>query len=166
MRKFMRSRWAAAVLAATATAGIGSIALAAVGGGGVISGCLSPSGYIRGIDDATGSCRTGDTALSWYTKEGADATFATKSEVGLSSVEYKSTTVTGIGPSGQISRFVGCSPGKSILSGSFTISPGLTVTRSQPVDNTPPHDDAWWFEVRNDSNTTGDFIGWAICANA
>lgn len=164
MRKFRCSRLAAAVLAVTAIAAVGSFAWAAVGGGGVISGCLSPSGYIRGIDDATGSCRTGDTALSWYTKEGADAMFATKSEVGLSSVEYKSTTVTGIGPTSQISRVVGCTSGKSILSGSYTISPGLTVTRSQPVDN--PQDDAWWFEVRNDSSSTGDFTGWAICADA
>lgn len=80
MHLLTRSRLVAACVAATAMAGIGSIAWAAVGDGGVISGCLSSSGYIRGIDDATGSCKTGDTSLSWYTKEGAEATFLGRSE--------------------------------------------------------------------------------------
>ena len=51
------------------------VAWAQIGGGGTVLGCVNSSGIIRGIDEATGSCRAGDTTLSWYTKAGADAAF-------------------------------------------------------------------------------------------
>jgi hypothetical protein len=41
----------------------------------VISGCLSPSGFIRAVDEITGSCRNGDVALSWYTQAGSESAF-------------------------------------------------------------------------------------------
>ena len=163
MRKVKGSRVVLAVLAVAAIGGVGSIAWAAVGGGGVISGCLSPSGYIRGIDDATGSCRSGDTALSWYTKEGADTTFAAKSELGIPGLEYKSVSIPGIVPTGQVSRILPCSTGKSILAGGHSTGV-LTITTSQPLHSSGGN--AWEFQIRNDSSSTGNFFGWAFCANA
>lgn len=58
-----------------AIGGAGWIAWAQVGSTGVIYGCVNQAGQIRGIDEATGSCRPGDQSLSWYTKQGADALF-------------------------------------------------------------------------------------------
>lgn len=42
---------------------------------GIVYGCVTPAGRIRGIDDATGKCRRHDEAIAWYTKQGAEATF-------------------------------------------------------------------------------------------
>ena len=96
-----------------AIVGAAWMASAQVGTGGVIFGCLSPSGFIRGIDEASGSCRTGDTALSWYTKGGADTAFlgklgkAADADLldGLDSIQFLRTTtmaggaLTGMYPS-------------------------------------------------------------------
>ena len=58
---------------------VGAIgAWAQIGSGGTILGCVGPSGLIRGVDDATRSCRSGDVALSLYTKPGADSLFLTR----------------------------------------------------------------------------------------
>jgi hypothetical protein len=54
----------------------GLVAWAQIGAGGTVLGCVGNSGIIRGVDETTGSCRSGDTPLSWYTKAGADAAFA------------------------------------------------------------------------------------------
>src|SRR5574342_743824 len=54
----------------------GWVAWAQIGAGGTALGCVGNSGIIRGVDETTGTCRSGDTALSWYTKAGADAAFA------------------------------------------------------------------------------------------
>jgi len=64
---------------AVALIAAGSVAWAQVGSTGVISGCLNRSGFIRGVDETTGTCREGETAVSWYSKEGADAAFLSKS---------------------------------------------------------------------------------------
>jgi hypothetical protein len=74
----VKAALALALAAAATTAG------AEVGANGVIFGCLSPSGFIRGIDEATGSCRSGDQTLSWYTRQGADAAFAPRNLDGFS----------------------------------------------------------------------------------
>lgn len=42
---------------------------------GIVSGCLSKSGFIRGIGKETGACRTGEAPVSWHTAEGAEAAF-------------------------------------------------------------------------------------------
>lgn len=47
-----------------------------VGSTGTVQGCVGNSGIIRGVDESTGSCKPGDTSLSWYTKAGADGAFA------------------------------------------------------------------------------------------
>ena len=67
-------------VAVGAIAGAALIALAQIGSTGTVLGCVGPSGVIRGVAEATGSCRSGDLALSWYTKAGADASFLHKSD--------------------------------------------------------------------------------------
>ena len=52
------------------------VTYAQIGSGGTVLGCVGASGIIRGVDEATGTCRAGDVALTWYTKAGADAAFA------------------------------------------------------------------------------------------
>src|SRR5262249_29321481 len=70
-------RTIAGVLAGGAVLSLsGWVAWAQIGANGTVLGCVGNSGIIRGVDETTGSCRSGDTALSWYTKTGADATFA------------------------------------------------------------------------------------------
>jgi len=70
-------RTIARVLAGAAVLGVsGWVAGAQIGTNGTVLGCVGNSGIIRGVDETTGSCRSGDTALSWYTKAGTDATFA------------------------------------------------------------------------------------------
>jgi hypothetical protein len=59
------------------------VAWAEVGSAGTVLGCVSPSGLIRGIDETSGTCRTSDTTLSWYTKAGADALFLPKTGEGV-----------------------------------------------------------------------------------
>jgi hypothetical protein len=54
---------------------VGRVVLAQIEAGGTILGCVGASGIIRGVDGSTGSCRGGETALSWYTKTGADTAF-------------------------------------------------------------------------------------------
>lgn len=68
-------RLALGFVVAVAIAFGGFVVWAQVGADGVVMGCVGPSGLIRGIDETTGSCRTGDVTLSWYTKAGADAAF-------------------------------------------------------------------------------------------
>lgn len=55
----------------------GLVAWAQIGASGTVLGCVGNSGIIRGVDETTGNCRSGDSALTWYTKAGADAAFAT-----------------------------------------------------------------------------------------
>lgn len=50
-------------------------AAAQVGSGGTILGCVGSSGKLTAVDEATGTCRPGDVALSWYTRDGANAAF-------------------------------------------------------------------------------------------
>jgi hypothetical protein len=58
------------------TGGLTRIARAQTGE--TILGCVASSGIIRSVDEATGSCRPGDVALSWYTKSGANNVFLGK----------------------------------------------------------------------------------------
>lgn len=64
----------------------GWVVWAQVGASGTVLGCVGNSGIIRGVDETTGSCRSGDTALSWYTKAGADAAFAAAEHIHSSDV--------------------------------------------------------------------------------
>jgi hypothetical protein len=71
------------------------LAWAQVGSTGIIYGCLSPSGFIRGIDETTGTCRSGDTALAWYTRAGANQAF-----LGQSAKAANADTLDGIDSTG------------------------------------------------------------------
>jgi hypothetical protein len=50
-------------------------AWAQVGASGTVLGCVGNSGKLTAVDETTGSCRPGDVALSWYTRDGANAAF-------------------------------------------------------------------------------------------
>ena len=57
---------------------VAGTAWAQVGSTGTVLGCVGNSGKLTAVDETTGSCRHGDVALSWYTKDGAQAAFLAK----------------------------------------------------------------------------------------
>src|SRR5918995_2761278 len=68
------------IAAAVAVAATGSIGWAAIGEGGTVQGCVANNGTIDAIDPVTQACRDRQTPVEWYTKAGADATFAKAGE--------------------------------------------------------------------------------------
>ncbi len=54
-----------------------TIALGAIGNGGKITACVNDTNKTWSVS-ATGSCKSGDTAVSWYPESGADAAFLTQ----------------------------------------------------------------------------------------
>jgi hypothetical protein len=70
---------AVAAMAAFAVVVSGStIALGAIGDGGQIAACVNDTNETWSVS-ATGSCKSGDTVVSWSTKSGADAALLTQS---------------------------------------------------------------------------------------
>jgi hypothetical protein len=49
-------------------------------GSPTVLGCVNAAGKITAVDEPTGSCKPGETALSWYTASGANATFLRRTE--------------------------------------------------------------------------------------